>query len=100
MYNIILISIILYAFIQYDKLFFVICQVGYNKIMNIRAQINYWLALKQYDYRKLADEMSKLSGRKYTRGSINGKLVRNTLTVQELELIAKILGYKIEFKEL
>ena len=65
--------------------------------MNIRAQINYWLALKQYDYRKLADEMSKLSGRKYTRGSINGKLVRNTLTVQELELIAKILGYKIEF---
>ena len=68
--------------------------------MNIRAQINYWLALKQYDYRKLADEMSKLSGRKYTRGSINGKLVRNTLTVQELELIAKILGYKIDFTEL
>lgn len=68
--------------------------------MNIRAQINYWLALKQYDYKKLADKMTKISGKKYTRGSINGKLVRNTLTVKELELIAGILGYKIDFTEI
>lgn len=68
--------------------------------MNIRAQINYWLALKQYDYKKLADKMTKISGKKYTRGSINGKLVRNTLTVNELELIAGILGYKIDFTEI
>ncbi len=68
--------------------------------MNIRAQINYWLALKQYDYKKLADKMTEISGKKYTRGSINGKLVRNTLTVNELELIAGILGYKIDFTEI
>ena len=67
--------------------------------MNIRAQINFWLSLNQYNYEKLAAEMTKLSGKKYTRGSLNGKLVRDTLTFNELELIAKILGYKIEFSE-
>lgn len=68
--------------------------------MNVRAQINFWLALKQYNFEKLAAEMTKLSGKRYTRGSLNGKLVRDTLTVNEFELIAKILGYKIDFKEL
>ena len=67
--------------------------------MNIRAQINFWLSLNQYNYEKLAAEMTKLSGKKYTRGSLNGKLVRDTLTFNELELIAKILGYKIEISE-
>lgn len=67
--------------------------------MNVRAQINFWLALKQYNYEKLAEEMTKQSGKKYTRGSLNGKLVRNTLSVNEFELIAKILGYTIDFKE-
>ena len=42
----------------------------------------------------------KFCGKKYTRGSINAKLIRNTLTVRELELIAEICGYKFEFKEL
>lgn len=68
--------------------------------MNVRAQINFWIALKQYNYKKLAEEMTAITGKKYTRGSLNGKLVRNTLTVNEFELIAKILGYKIEFTEL
>ena len=67
--------------------------------MNIRAQINFWLALKQYDYNKLASEMTKVMNKKYTRGSINAKLIRNTLTLYEFEQIAKILGYKIIFEE-
>lgn len=67
--------------------------------MNIRAQINFWMALKQYDYNKLASEMSKVMNKKYTRGSINAKLIRNTLTLYEFEQIAKILGYKIIFEE-
>ena len=65
--------------------------------MNIRAQINFWMALKQFDYNKLAVEMTKITNKKYTRGSINAKLVRDTLTVKELEIITKILGYKITF---
>lgn len=67
--------------------------------MNIRAQINFWLSLNQSTYEKLAEEMTKLTGKKYTRGSINAKLLRNTLSVNEFELIAKIFGYKLELKE-
>lgn len=68
--------------------------------MNVRAQINYWIAINQSDYNKLAEEMTKQTGKHYTRGSINGKLVRGSLSVNEMELIAKIYGYKIEFKEI
>ena len=67
--------------------------------MNIRATINYWLSLNQSDYNKLASEMTKLTGKRYTRGSINGKLCRGTLSINEFELIAKIFGYAIEFKK-
>ncbi len=68
--------------------------------MNIRAQIKYWLALRQSSYEKLAIELTKVTGKKYTKGSLNAKLSRNSLSFQEFETIAKILGYKIEFKEL
>lgn len=67
--------------------------------MNIRAQIKYWLSLNQSNFEKLAAEMSKISGKKYTRGSLNGKLVRGTLTVKEMEIIAKIFGYRLDFIE-
>ncbi len=67
--------------------------------MNVRAQINFWLSLKQSTYEKLAVELTRITGKKYTRGSLNAKLVRGTLSVNEFETIAKILGYKIEFVE-
>lgn len=67
--------------------------------MNVRAQIKYWLSIKQLTYEKLAEKMTERSGKKYTLGSLNGKLIRGTLTVIEFNLIAKILGYKMEFKE-
>jgi len=68
--------------------------------MNLRAEINYWLSLNQYTYDKLAEELTKNMGKKYTRGSINAKLVRGTLTVKEFEHIAKIFGYEINIKKL
>ena len=67
--------------------------------MNLRAQINYWLSLNQMTYNKLADKMTELSGKKYTGGSLNAKLVRGTHTFKEFELIAKIFNYKLELKE-
>lgn len=67
--------------------------------MNVRAQINYWLSLNQSDYKKLAEKLTEITGKHYTRGSINAKLIRKTLSVDELENIAKIFGYKIEFKQ-
>ncbi len=67
--------------------------------MNIRAQIKYWLSLKQSTYEKLAEQLTHTTGKKYTRGSLNAKIVRGTLSFNEFETIAKILGYKIEFVE-
>lgn len=64
--------------------------------MNLRAQIKYWLSLNMSNYDKLADQMTKILNKKYTRGSINAKLSRNTLTVKEFEIIANIFGYKLE----
>ena len=68
--------------------------------MNLRAQINYWLSLNQSNYDKLAKEMTNITGKKYTRGSINAKLLRGTLTFHEFETIAKIFNFKIELKEI
>lgn len=68
--------------------------------MNLRAQINYWLSLNQFTYNKLAVKMTEITGKKYTGGGINAKLIRGTLTFKEFELIAKIFNYKIELKEI
>ncbi len=67
--------------------------------MNVRAQIKYWLSLKQSNYEELAKELTKATGKKYTKGSLNAKLGRDTLSINEFETIAKILGYKIELVE-
>ena len=64
--------------------------------MNLRAQIKYWLSLNMSNYDKLAEQMTDILNKKYTRGSINAKLSRNTLTVKEFETIANIFGYKLD----
>jgi len=68
--------------------------------MNLRAQINFWLSLNQSTYEKLAIEMTKIMDKKYTRGSLNAKLTRGTLTFREFETIAKIFNCKIKIEEL
>ncbi len=35
--------------------------------------------------------------KKYTEDSLGGKIRRESLTFKEVELIADILGYKVEF---
>lgn len=44
--------------------------------------------------------MTRITGKKYTRGSINAKLSRGTLSFKEFETIAKIFNLKIELKEI
>lgn len=46
---------------------------------------------------RLAKLMTEELGTQYTRGSLYGKLDRDTLTLRECQVIAKILGYHIEF---
>jgi hypothetical protein len=59
-----------------------------------------YLSLNQSTYDKLAKEMTRITGKKYTRGSINAKLSRGTLSFKEFETIAKIFNFKIELKEI
>ena len=67
--------------------------------MNLRAQINYWLSVNQMTYKKLADKMTEICGKKYTGGGINAKLIRGTLTFKEFEIIAGIFNSKIALIE-
>lgn len=49
---------------------------------------------------KLAQILTEKTGRKYTRQSISNKLSRNSIRYDEMEIIAQILNYKIEFVDL
>ena len=80
-------------------MFILICQIFYNYPMNLRAQINYWLSLNQSNYDKLAVLLSEKMKKPYTRGSLNAKLVRGTLTFKEFETIAEIFNCTIKIKE-
>ncbi len=65
--------------------------------MNNKNYIRSLLTLNNMSIAKLAEKMSELSNEKYTQGSLYGKLSRDTLTLKECQLIAKIIGYRIEF---
>ena len=65
--------------------------------MNIKSQIKSMIALQQITFEQLAVEMTKVSGKKYTRSSLNGKFARDSISFTECSIIAKILGYHLEF---
>lgn len=48
----------------------------------------------------LAEELAQKTGRKYTRTSLSSKINRSSLNYDEVEDIAKILNYKINFEDL
>lgn len=64
---------------------------------DLKAKVKSMIALQQITFEQLAEEMTKLSGRKYTRSSLNGKFARDTVSYTECKLIAEILGYHLEF---
>lgn len=66
--------------------------------MDIKRFVKVQLAMKQMTMTMLAKRMSELSGKKYTRDSINGKFYRETLSVKEMEYISEILDFTIEYK--
>lgn len=68
--------------------------------MEEKSFIKSRLALKQMTMKKLAEIMTEISGKKYTRDSLNGKFYRGTLSINEMHLIAKTLGFTIDYKVL
>lgn len=47
--------------------------------------------------KKLAEKLGEFTGENYTYNSLLGKLNRESLSLKEAEIIAKILDYKLEF---
>ena len=68
--------------------------------MDIKTQIKILLTLKHMSVEQLAKFMTKEIGKPYTPAKIYGKLNRDTISFSECQIIAKILGYEIQFKEL
>ncbi|CDE59381.1 putative uncharacterized protein [Fusobacterium sp. CAG:439] len=68
--------------------------------MSVKEEVKTLLAREAFTMTKLAVEMTKISGRKYTMKSISDKLARKTLKYEEFILILNILKYKIELKKI
>ena len=68
--------------------------------MSARETLKILLVKRNMTITKLAEELSKKTGQKYTRQSISSKLHRNSLRYEEMEEIAKLLDFKIEMIDL
>ena len=49
--------------------------------------------------KELAEKLSELKNKNYSRQNLSNKINRSTINYDEMEDIAKILGYKIVFEE-
>ncbi len=68
--------------------------------MSVKEDVKMLLAKEACTMTKLAEEMTRLSGKKYTMKSISDKLARRTLQYEEFLLILKVLKYEIEYKRI
>lgn len=68
--------------------------------MSVKEDVKMLLAKEACTMTKLALEMSRLSGKKYTLKTISDKLARKTLKYEEFTLILQILGYKLDYKKI
>jgi hypothetical protein len=69
------------------------------KMLASKEQIKVLLLMEKMTIKELADEMTRTTGKKYSRQSISSKLYKGTLRYDEVKAIAEILGYEIEFKK-
>ncbi len=65
--------------------------------MTVRKDIKVLLAENDISITYLAEQMSKITGKYYSRSNISQKLIRGTLKYEEAKIIASILGYELKF---
>ena len=68
--------------------------------MEIKTQLKILLTLKHMSMQEFAELMTKETGNIYTRAKLYGKINRDSISFTECQIIAKILGFEIVFKEL
>lgn len=65
--------------------------------MPIREEIKSILAKENLTMSDLAEKISEKTGKKCSLQSISQRLLRGTLTFNDAEFIAEILGYDLKF---
>lgn len=67
--------------------------------MSARETVKIMLLKRCMTITKLAEKMAEYTNGKYTRQSFSSKLSRNSLKYDEVEMIAKILNFKIVIED-
>jgi len=67
--------------------------------MSIKKEIKHLLVEQDLTLTELAQKISKVKGTEYAVQNLSKKINRETIPYKEVELIAKILGYKIKFEK-
>ena len=67
--------------------------------MNIKNEVKSLCAKKGMTLTKLAEELGKKLNKTYTLGNLPKKLTYGSIRYTEIELMAEILGYEINFTE-
>lgn len=65
--------------------------------MKAREQIKSLLAAKNIKMKELCLRLTEKMGKNYSSNNLSNKLIRGSITYNEVLLIADILGYKITF---
>ncbi len=65
--------------------------------MGVKEDIKTLLVQSNWTMTELAQEMTKISGKKYSMSNISQKLTRKTLKYEEARLIGDILGHDLKF---
>ena len=68
--------------------------------MSIKTKIKMLTASRGVTLKKLAIMLSEVTSENYSYNSLLGKLNRESLSLKEAEIIAKILDYRVEFIDL
>ena len=65
--------------------------------MSVKRDIKVLLAANDVSITFVAQELSRITGKNYSRSNLSQKLMRGTLRYEEAQMIGEILGYKLKF---
>lgn len=68
--------------------------------MGINKDLRVLLLNEAKTIKQLSEMANKVSDKKYTADGISQKLNKGTMKYDEVEFLAKVLGYEIEFKKI
>ena len=68
--------------------------------MSSKDTVKILLVKRNMKVKTLAEHLTEQTGKKYSRQVLSRKINRSTINYDEMEDIAKILGYKIVFEDI